>query len=182
MLSKEVLQLISNVFKDFSVTEATIRNKDSMWQLYIDFCQWYNENPLPATGDLLVEYSVYLIVQWKCCIPTVRNHLSTIKRHQKLSCDIDVPFPSQYLPLLATLKGGAKYLGRSEEQKFPVTPNLLAALTLSLPKDSPYRTAYNVFFFGLPRVGNILPYDGREFDKVKHLTWRRVSVNFSQSD
>ena len=125
MISKELLGLISNVFKDFSVTKATIRNKDYMWHSYIEFCEKYQETPIPATGDLLVKYSVFLIVQRECSIPTVRNHLSTIKRHHKLSYDIDVPSPSQYLPLMATLKGGAKYLGRSETQKFPVTPNLL---------------------------------------------------------
>ena len=137
----------------------------------------YSERPVPTSGDLLVKYSVYLIVQRECSVPTVKNHLSVIKRHHKMAYDIDVPSPSQYLPLLATLKGGAKYLGRSEKQKFPVTPNLLTALTLSLPKDSPYKTAYNLFFFGLPRVGNILPPDNKSFDRVKHLTWKRIETN-----
>ena len=168
MISKDILNSISNVFQGFSVTRATLRNKDYMWQSFIDFCDLYRETPVPASGDLLVKYSVYLIVQRECSVPTVRNHLSVIKRHHKMCYDVDVPSPSQYLPLLATLKGGAKYLGRSEQQKFPVTPNLLAALTLSLPVNSPYRTAYNLFFFGLPRVGNILPPDSNSFDKVKH--------------
>ena len=108
MISKEILSSISNLFKEYSVTKATIKNKDYMWQSYIDFCDKYDESPVPATGETLVKYSVYLIVQRECSIPTVRNHLSVIKRHQKMSYDIDVPSPSKYLPLLATLKGGAK--------------------------------------------------------------------------
>ena len=179
MIPKDVLHSISLLFKDFSVTKATLRNKDYMWQSFIDFCDVYSEEPIPASGELLVKYSIYLIIQKGCSIPTIQNHLSVIKQHQKLSYDVDVPSPSQYLPLLATLKGGAKYLGRSEIQKFPVTPNLLAALTLSLPIDSPYRTAYNLFFFGLPRVGNVLPPDSKSFDRVKHLTWKHIVTNDS---
>ena len=150
MISKDTLNSISNLLKDFSVTKGTLRNKDYIWQVYIDFCNLYNEEPIPATGDLLVKYSVHLIIQRNCSIPTVRNHLSVVKRHQKLSFDVDVPSPSQYPPLLATLKGGAKYIGRSEQQKYPVTPNLLTALTVTLPEGSPYKTAYNLFSLDCP--------------------------------
>ena len=170
MISKDTLCSISNAFKDFSLTKATIKNKDYMWQVYIDFCNLYDEDPISSSGELLVKYSVYLIIQRSCSIPTVKNHLSVIKRHLKMSYDLEVPSPSQYLPLLATLKGGSKYIGRNTKQKFPVMANLLSALTLSLPKDSPYKTAYNLFFFGLPRVGNILPPKTDNFDVIKHLT------------
>ena len=74
------------------------------------------------------------------------------------------------------LKGGAKFLGKQVKQKFPVTPNLLTALTISLPKESPYRSAYNLFFFGLARVGNILPYKVNSFHPLRHLTWKRIQT------
>ena len=66
-------------------------------------------------------------------------------------------------------------MGRSVKQKYPVTPNLLSALTQTLPLESPYRTLYNLLYFGLPRVGNLLPYSVNSFNKVRHLTWGKVS-------
>ena len=176
MVSKENLARIAEVFKVNSVTPETMKNKDYIWNVYLEFCVLYDENPTPASGELLVRYSTFLIIQRNCSVPTVRNHLSVIRRYHKMFLDVDIPSPSQYLPLSATLKGGAKYLGRSVQQKFPVTPNILAALTLILPPESPYRTAYNLFFFGLPRVGNILPKTLNRFSKVKHLTWKKVLV------
>ena len=62
------------------------------------------------------------------------------------------------------------------KHKFPVTANILAALTMTLPEDSLYKTAYNVFFFGLPRVGNILPPSVKSFSELKHLTWKNIST------
>ena len=60
------------------------------------------------------------------------------------------------------------------KQKYPVTANILSALTLTLPKESPYRTLYNLLFFGLPRVGNILPMTTSRFSILKHLTWDKI--------
>ena len=177
MISKRALELVSDLFQHHSVTEGTLRNKDYIWGIYTKFCEQYNEVPVPCTGELLVKYAVFLILQRGCSVPTIRNHLSVIKNYHKMHLDIDLPSPSQYLPLRAVLKVGAKYLGRPVKQKYPVTPNLLAVLTLTLPSKSPYRTAYNLFFFGLPRVGNILPYSVDRFDKVKHLTWRDITVS-----
>ena len=177
MIQKRALDLVSELFQQNSVTEGTLRNQDYIWGIFTDFCKQYRENPMPCTGDLLVKYSVYLILQRECSIPTVRNHLSVIRNYHKLLLDVDIPTPSQYLPLKAVLKGGAKFLGRPVKQKYPVTPNLLSALTLTLPAKSPYKTAYNVFFFGLPRVGNILPYTVKQFDKVRHLTWRDIVIS-----
>ena len=177
MLSKEALSSIASVFKEHSVTTGTLKNKDYIWDVYSDFCLQYSENPFPASGDLLVKYAVFLIIQRDCSVATVRNHLSVIRRHHKLYLDVEIPSPSQYLPLSAVLKGGSKYLGRSVVQKYPVTPNLLSALTLTLPPESPYKTAYNIFYFGLPRVGNVLPYKVKEFNSVKHLTWDKIEIN-----
>jgi hypothetical protein len=145
-----------------------------MWNVYCEFCQQYGEIPVPATGETLCRYSVYLVIMRHCAVPTVKNHLSCVKRYHLLFHDIKIPSPSEYLPLDATLKGAAKFLGRSVQQKYPVTPNILAALTISIPQDSPYRTAYNLFFFGLPRVGNVLPYSTSKFSKTKHLTWDKI--------
>ena len=99
MISKEILSSISNLFKEYSVTKATIKNKDYMWQSYIDFCDKYDESPVPATGETLVKYSVYLIVQRECSIPTVRNHfvlLRGIKRCHMILMYLHPPSISRY--------------------------------------------------------------------------------------
>ena len=113
--------------------------------MFIDFCELYREEPIPAKGDLMVKYSVFLIIQRNCSIPTVRNHLSVIKRHQKLAYDVDVPSPSQYLPLLSTLKGGAKFIGRNVKPKFPVTPNYFLPKQFRFQLTAPIRL-HTIFF------------------------------------
>ena len=174
MPSKAQLDLIASLFQSTSITTKTLKNKDYQWSVFTDFCQLYQEEPVPASGDTLVRFSTYLIVQRNCSIPVVKNYLSTIRRYHKLFLDLDIPSPTQYLPLVSTLRGGAKYLGRNVQQKHPVTAHMLAALTLTLPPESPYRTIYNLLFFGLPRVGNILPYTRNSFSQLTHLTWRKL--------
>ena len=174
MPSKAQLDLISNLFQTFSVTQKTLKIKDSQWSIFADFCELYQEDPIPASGDTLVRFSTYLIVQRNCSIPVVKNYLSTIRRYHKLFMNIDIPSPTQYLPLQFTLRGGAKYLGRNVQQKYPVTAHMLSALTMTLPTNSPYKTLYNILFFGLPRVGNVIPDSKYVFSPLHHLTWRKV--------
>ena len=174
MPSKAQLDLISNLFQTFSVTQKTLKIKDSQWSIFTDCCELYQEDPIPASGDTLVRFSTYLIVQRNCSIPVVKNYLSTIRRYHKLFMNIDIPSPTQYLPLQFTLRGGAKYLGRNVQQKYPVTAHMLAALTMTLPTNSPYKTLYNILFFGLPRVGNVIPDSKYVFSPLHHLTWRKV--------
>ena len=170
------LDLIANLLQSCALTNKTLKIKDYQWKVYVRFCDLYDEEPVPATGDILVRFSTYLIVQRSCSVPVVKNYLSTIRRYHKLFWDIEVPSPSQYLPLQYTLRGGAKFLGRNVQQKYPVTAHMLAALTMTLPPNSPYRTLYNVLFFGLPRVGNVLPDTNNTFSHIRHLTWRKILV------
>ena len=174
MPSKSQLDLIANLFQTSSMTSKTLKIKDYQWSIFTSFCKLYHEEPIPASGDTLVRFSTYLIVQRNCSIPVVKNYLSTIRRYHKLFLNVDIPSPTQYLPLQFTLRGGAKYLGRNVQQKYPVTANMLAALTMTLPDTSPFKTLYNLLFFGLPRVGNILPDSKATFSTIRHLTWRKV--------
>ena len=172
------LDLIALLFQQNSITDKTMKNKDSQWKIFTSFCQIYREQAVPVQPETLVRYAVYLIVQRRCSVPTVRNHLSTIRRIHQLFYNITIPSLSQYVPLLSTLKGGAKFLGRNVRQKFPVTAEMLTVLTLTLPPNSPYKSLYNLLFFGLPRLGNIVPDSIATFSPIKHLTWRKI--NFCQ--
>ena len=174
MPSKTQLDLIANLFQSNSVTAKTLKIKDYQWVIFTNYCELYQEEPIPASGDTLVRFSTYLIVQRNCSIPVVKNYLSTIRRYHKLFLNIDIPSPTQYLPLQFTLRGGAKFLGRNIQQKYPITAHMLAALTMTLPANSPFRTLYNLLFFGLPRVGNIIPDTKNTFEPLRHLTWRKV--------
>ena len=177
MIAKSDLDIIGDLFVASSNTSVTIKNKDYQWNIFTDFCKTYSETPVPVKPETLVRYAVFLIVQRNCRENTVRNHLSTIRRYHKLYLNIDIPSPLQYAPLEAVLKGGAKYIGRTVKQKYPVTANILSALVLTLPHDSPYKTLYNLLFFGLPRVGNVIPYSGRKFSAIKHLTWDNIEYS-----
>ena len=174
MVLKAHLDLIANLFQSTAVTPKTLRLKDYQWRVYTDYCRLYQEQPVPASGDTLVRFSIFLIVQRNCTVPVVKNYLSTIRRYHKLFHNIDIPSPTQYLPLAFTLRGGAKYLGRKVQQKYPVTAYMLAALTMTLPATSPFRTLYNLLFFGLPRVGNVIPDTRTSFSRIRHLTWRKL--------
>ena len=168
MVSKTNLDKISELFKASANTALTIKNKNHQWNVFSEFCETYDLIPVPASSETLVRYAVYLMLQRRCCERTVRNHLSNICRYHKMYLNIDIPSPTQHPPLDAVLKGGAKYLGESVQQKFPVTANILSALVITLPQESPYRSLYNLLFFGLPRVGNILPQVSYKFSKEKH--------------
>ena len=171
------LDLIASIFQRNSITGKTLKNKDGHWLSFVNFCQIYHQQPAPVSPETLVRYAVYLIVLKRCTIPTVRNYLSTVRRTHQLFYGVDVPTPTQYLPLHATLKGGAKFLGRNVRQKFPVTPQIQTVLTLTLPLESPYKSLYNLLFFGLPRLGNIVPDAAFKFSSIKHLTWRKVEFS-----
>ena len=174
MPSKTQLDLIANLFQTSSVTSKTLKIKDYQWTIFTNFCELYQEEPIPASGDTIVRFSTYLIIQRNCSVPVVKNYLSTIRRYHKLFLNIDIPSPTEYLPLQFTLRGGAKYLGRNVQQKYPVTAHMLAALTMTLPANSPFKTLYNLLFFGLPRVGNIIPDSKHSFSPIRHLTWGKV--------
>ena len=168
------LDIIAELFQARCNTKLTVKNKDYQWKIFSEFCKTYGEIPIPVSVDTLVRYSVYLIVHRKCCEGTVRNHLSNIRRYHKLYLNVDIPSPSQCPPLEAVLKGGSKYLGKTVKQKYPVTANILTALVLTVPFNSPFKTLYNLLFFGLPRVGNILPYTSSKFSVIRHLTWDKL--------
>ena len=143
------LDLISSLFQRNSITNKTLKNKDGHWLSFLSFCQLYDQQPVPASPETLVRYAVYLIALKRCTVPTVRNHLSTIRRTHQLFYGYDVPTPYQYLPLQATLMGGAKFLGRNVRQKFPVTPQIQTVLTLTLPGESRYTISCSLAYHGL---------------------------------
>ena len=174
MPSRNQLDLIASLFQSNAVTPKTMKIKDYQWVIFTNYCTLYHEDPIPASGDTLVRFSVYLIVQRNCSVPVVKNYLSTIRRYHKLYLNIEIPSPTQYLPLDFALRGGAKYLGRRVQQKYPVTAHMLAALTMTLPTNSPFKTLYNLLFFGLPRAGNVIPDSKTTFSPLLHLTWRKV--------
>ena len=107
MLSKNALDKIGDLLMEKSVTDSTMRNKDYMWEVFSRFCSMYNETPVPCSSETLVRYAVYLVMQQNCSVPTVKNHLSVIRRYHKMFVNIEVPTLGQYLPLAAVLKGAA---------------------------------------------------------------------------
>ena len=80
MPSKTQLDLIANLFQSNAVTPKTMKIKDYQWVIFTNFCTLYQEDPIPASGDTLVRFAVYLIVQRNCSVPVVKNYLSTIRR------------------------------------------------------------------------------------------------------
>ena len=94
------LDLIALLFQQNSITDKTMKNKDSQWRIFTSFCQTYREQAVPVQPDTLVRYAVYLMVQRRCSVPTVRNHLSTIWRIHQLFYNVTIPpFPVHSSPL-----------------------------------------------------------------------------------
>jgi hypothetical protein len=52
--------------------------------------------------------------------------------------------------------------------------NSVTSKTLKSKTTSPFRTLYNLLFFGLPRVWNIIPDIKNTYEPLRHLTWRKV--------
>ena len=49
-----------------------------------------------------------------------------------------------------------------------------STLSMTLPANSPFKNLHNLLFFGLPRVGNIIPDSKHTFSPHRHLTWGKV--------
>ena len=75
MVLKAHLDLIANLFQSTAVTPKTLRLKDYQWRVYTDYCRLYQEQPVPASGDTLVRFSIFLIVRRNCTVPVVKNYL-----------------------------------------------------------------------------------------------------------
>ena len=63
MIPKSSLDIISELFKSCSITSKTVKNYDYQWKIFCDFCDIYDEVPVPVQPETLVRYAVYLIVQ-----------------------------------------------------------------------------------------------------------------------
>ena len=95
------LDLIALLFQQNSITDKTMKNKDSQWRIFTSFCQTYREQAVPVQPDTLVRYAVYLMVQRRCSVPTV----SPPPLHNPedpptvLQCHHPRPFPVHSSPL-----------------------------------------------------------------------------------
>ena len=147
------------------------------------FCVKYRIPALPLSGDQLVHFSCWLVASGR-----IKKHGSLLQylsaastHHKKLG--LWCPTPSQYGPLLYTVKGIRRDLACPTKSSNPITiPILTNLLTtshsnlfgLSRTLLIAMKSLTSVLFFSMLRSSSLIPPYPGALDPVRQLTWGRV--------
>ena len=139
------------------------------------------------TGDLLVTYSVWLVVSVGLkSVDSIRNYLSSVRTLCRMYGH-DCPTPKSYAALDWTLTGIRRELQTPTQRKDPITPSILKFLIL-FPANSTslsweqqvllftVRAFYKIAFFTMLRASNLLPPSKTNFDPRRQMTWGRTRI------
>ena len=136
---------------------------------FFSFASNYELHCWPPSSDTLILYVTYLTVVRGLAVPTVRNHLASIRTFF-CTHGLGVPSPTESRPLQLALRGAARYLSRPQQQKFPVTAAVCQRLLAAHSYFSPHRSLFLLLFLTSLRLSSVFPTTGR-FDPAVHLAW-----------
>ena len=197
---QELDQLVQH-YQQSAFADGTKHNLWSQFRAYQDFCSRYDLTGLPASGETLSRFAVWLAVTKRAKTgQTIKNFLSAVRTLHKLSgkkCDT----PSSNGQLQLTVKGLSKKLAKPKRRMFPITKDILKFLIKPL---SPvlnmaqtnitmthkqilnifgpaieyhvYKALYLVLFLSFLRISSLIPASVSKFDKLRQLTWGDVKV------
>ena len=138
---------------------------------------------VPCIAQELYENSLFLHELLRICIFSSTDHvIPPIRVLLALGIVLDLDLAIIYMPenKLEKLRLTLECLKSKEiwsRKDLQSCLGLLNHWTEVIPaRRSLYRTLYNLLFFGLPRVGNIIPYTRNSFSLITHPTWRKVQM------
>ena len=148
--------------------DSTLSTRRSQWHVYLRFCSSYGLVPIPAQPQTIVRFLIHLSTYCKYC--SIINYLSAINvlhRHFGHS----VTFQDVFTIKLVT-RGLRRILGDAQEQKLPITPDILKRIhpLLSTDMDSGYWAAILIGFNTFFRKSNLVPKSAQSYDSSKHLS------------
>ena len=141
---------------------------------FLAFCRDFNLQSWPPSSDTLVLYVTFLAVVRGLAVPTIRNHLASVRTFFATH-GLGVPSPSESQPLHLALKGAARFLARPQQQKFPVTALICQRLLASHGIFSPVRSLFLLLFLTSLRLASVLPTTSSTFNPAEHLCWGCVT-------
>ena len=142
--------------------DSTLSTRRSQWRVYLRFCSSYGLVPIPAQPQTIVRFLIHLSTYCKYC--SIINYLSAINvlhRHFGHS----VTFQDVFTIKLVT-RGLRRILGDAQEQKLPITPDILKRIRplLSTDVDSGYWAAILIGFYTFFRKSNLVPKSAQSYD------------------
>ena len=174
------LQLCVTRIQALALSDSTRRNYHSVWNTYLNFCQFYSITPFPAYSTTIASFIALLSFSVKSH-HTVNNYLSALWRLH-VFCHFDTSaFDDIHVKL--TQKGLGKAMVHLPRRKPPLTPAILLQFYCHLNiRDSAYLAlwcALLVGFFSFFRTANLVPQSLEEFST--HQVLSRSNVTFASS-
>ena len=166
--------------QDFALSAATKRNYHSVWNTYLNFCDFYKLQPFPASPSTIAAFITLVSFSVKSH-HTINNYLSALRRLH-VFCHLDASaFDDIHVKL--TQKGLEKSMIHIPHRKAPLTPSILFHFHAHLNlRDSAHLAlwcALLVGFFTFFRTANLVPQAFDRFSPQHVLS--RGSVHFNDS-
>ena len=154
---------------------STKKTQGSNWKNFVNFCQLFNLEYLPATESTLILFVTYKTVALGHSVSSTRNSLSTIRRCH-LSSGFVMSTPNECFPLREALRGAQRFLSRPSVQKLPMFPALISALVASTEWGSPWRCLFLMLWCTFARLASLIP-TVTPYSPSSHLSWGDITFH-----
>lgn len=143
-----------------SYASATQKTYRSQLRRYIQFCNDYHLNPVPATQETLSSYMAFLA---RSLSPNSIPGYMNIIRLLHLDAGFDNPLLNNW-DLKLIYKGISRTLGQPPQQKAPINPKILLLINNTLDGsdgDIAFWCACLIAYYGFMRKSTLLPSSNR---------------------
>ena len=145
-----------------------MNTRRSQWCTYLRFCTTYHLIPIPAEHKTIIRFLVHLSTY--CKYSTIINYLSAINvLHRHFGHNVTY---QDVFPIKLIIRGLRRILGDTQEQKLPITPEILKRIrpTLAANSDSGFWAAMLIGFYTFFHKSNLVPKSVKDFDPAKNLS------------
>ena len=173
----EALKQQLKITQRAAYAEGTFKNLEIQWSKYLEFCQEFKCDVMPADVETICLYAQYLSNQFKAP-QSVKNYINGVRVLHALNDHPVSAFKSFELNL--TLKGIARLKAHTPRQAAPITPEILLAMSNfvgSTTTDIVAWAAILTAFFCMLRKSNLVPTSAHHFDPKKQLKKKDILLN-----
>ena len=153
---------------------STLATRRSQWRVYLRFCSAFGLVPIPATNRTVIRFLIHLSTY--CKYSTIINYLSAINvLHRHFGHH--VTFQDVFAVKLI-VRGLRRTLGDAQEQKLPITPEILLRLRSELlaDRDSGFWAAMLIGSYSFFRKSNLVHRSATDYDPSKTLSREDVII------
>ena len=161
------------LLQSLALAQGTWLNKNAHVKAFFSFCEDFSLPLSAPSPDILVLYVTFLVSIKGVAVPTVKNHLSSVRTFFATH-GVWVPSPTESQPLQLALRGAKRFLARPQQQKFPITVPICQQLLAAHSFYSPLRSLFLLLFLTSLRLASVLPTTS-SFDPACHLSWGAIT-------